>query len=110
MIRLVSKQPTKAKLLVPSQPEIIIFTNASKEGVGGTIHWLDRSKKPLVFRFLHTEEIKEAIASQNKGQNKVHILDSEALALVAGLLITVLVYETREKLIALFCDNTPMVG
>ena len=54
IIRIVSNKLTKAKLLVPSNPEVIIFMDASKEGVGGTIHWLDGSRKPLVFRFTHT--------------------------------------------------------
>ena len=42
IICIVLNKPTKAKLLVPSNPEVIIFTDASKEGVGGIIHWLDR--------------------------------------------------------------------
>ena len=38
------------------------------------------------------------------------ILDSKALGLVAGLLITVLVHKLKEKSIALFYDNTSTVG
>ena len=110
MIRLIAKNPTKVKLLVPSEPEVIIFTDASKEGIGGTIHFLNGSKKPLVFRIPHTEEIKQAIASQTKGENKTRVSDCEALALVTGLLIAVLVCNLKEKSIALFCDNTPTVG
>ena len=63
MTRLVSQNPIKATLLILSEPRLIIFTNASKEGIGGAIYRLDKSIKPLVFRFLHTDEIKQAITS-----------------------------------------------
>ena len=63
MIRLAAKIPIKVKLLILLDLEIIIFACILKEGVGGTIHYLGSSKKLLVLRFLHTEEIKQSIAS-----------------------------------------------
>ena len=63
MIRLAAKIPIKVKLLILLDLEIIIFTDTLKEGVGGMIHYIDSSKRLLVFRFPYIEEIKQSMAS-----------------------------------------------
>ena len=63
MLWIVAQKPTKVKLLVPSSPEIIIFTDVSKEGVRVTIYLLDGSEIFLVFRTPCRDEIKEATSS-----------------------------------------------
>ena len=109
VMRLVAKNPIIVISLMPVDLEIIIFTNVSIEGIGGKIHLLSSSTKLLPFRFLRNKETRKVLLKKEKGKDRVHMLNTEALDLVAGLLITVLVCILKEKSVALFCDNTPAV-
>ena len=110
MVRLVTKESTKATLLVPKNPDVIIFTDASIEGIGGVMCCAKDSHPPLVFRMPFPDDIAQSIRNTMKGLKEISISDGDALALLAGLLITIMFLNLAGKSIALFCDNAPTVG
>ena len=110
MVHLVTTTPTKVKLLVPKSPDVVIFTDASIEGIGGVIYYMRNEHSPLVFRIPFPEEISKSIKNTMQGMKEISISDAEALGLVAGLLVAIVFLNLSEKSIALFCDNTPTVG
>ena len=66
MARIVSKEPTKAALSVPKKTDVIIFTDASIEGICGIIYCAHGTHSPLVFRMPFPGDIKQSIINTMK--------------------------------------------
>jgi len=98
--------PTGCRELASGWPDYIGVCDASSHGVGGVVFGETESCLPTVFRWEWSPEVKEAYHSKRITNSDLEM---------AGLLFLWLVIESvcgnlREKHVALFSDNSPMVG
>jgi hypothetical protein len=106
LIRESSDSPTRCPELVGSWPDYIGICDASSHGVGGVVFGKNKECVPPVFRWEWPPAIKELYHDK-----KITNSDLE----MAGLLFLWLVMELmcgdlHEQRVALFSNNSPMVG
>jgi hypothetical protein len=106
LLRESSDSPTHCRELVGGWPDYIDVCDALSHGVGGVIFGENEPCVPTVFRREWPQEIKDLYH-----EGAITNSDLE----MAGLLLLWLVMESvcgtlQEKRVALFSDNSPMVG
>jgi hypothetical protein len=106
LLRESSDSPTRCRELVGGWPDYIGVCDASSHGVGGVIFGENDMCVPMVFRWEWPQEIKDLYQNDAITNSDLEM---------AGLLLLWLIMESvcgtlREKRVALFSDNSPMVG
>jgi hypothetical protein len=111
LLRESTMAPTRCRELTMAWPDYVGVCNAFGHGVGGIIIEENSKCPPTVFRYQWPEEITVALQTQD---NPKGTITNSGLEL-AGLLLLWLIMEKvcpdlKEKYVALFSNNTPIVS
>ena len=101
----------KCTSLVPSDPDFIIFVDASGGGAGGVLFGEKEPLQPTVFRLPFPEDVTADVVSDKNKEGKITNSDLEMAAiLLVWHTLECIVPSLRDKHIIIYSDNTPSVA